>query len=129
MTQPDYSLYRQRLLELRAALQGDMAQLEDAALNKDGSRSTSMPTSMAELGSENFDQEFTLRLLGGGQAAYTQIEAALEKIDEGTYGHCELCGVKIPKSRLDAIPFASMCVQCASQEEGHNNVNPGRKIK
>jgi DnaK suppressor protein len=46
-----------------------------------------------------------------------RIEAALERIEDGTYGICEECGVKIPKKRLNAIPFAAMCVKCASQYE------------
>ena len=75
---------------------------------------------MAELGSGNFDQELTLSLLGSEKDALDQIEAAIERIEDGSYGRCETCGVKIPKSRLEAIPYAAQCVQCASQqEEGH----------
>ena len=97
-----------------------MTQMADNALNKDHSRTTSMPTSLAELGSDNFDQELTLSLLGNENDALDQIEAAIERIDDGRYGRCEECGVKIPKSRLEAIPYAALCVGCASQQEdGH----------
>ena len=97
-----------------------MTQMEDNALNKDRIKTTSTPTSMAELGSGNFDQEFTLSLLGSENDALDQIEAAIERIEDGRYGRCEECGEKIPKSRLDAIPYAALCVRCASQEEeGH----------
>jgi DnaK suppressor protein len=120
MTRTDHTLYLERLLALRARLQRDMTQMEDNALNKDHSRTTSMPTDMAELGSGNFDQEFTLSLLGNENDALDQIEAAIERIEDGRFGQCEECGVKIPKSRLEAIPYAALCVQCASQqEEGH----------
>ena len=64
MTKTDLTLHRERLLALRARLQGDMTQMEDNALNKDHSKTTSMPNHMAELGSGNFDQELTLSLLG-----------------------------------------------------------------
>ena len=75
---------------------------------------------MAELGSDNADQELTLSLLGSEKDALDQIEAAIERIEDGSYGRCEECGEKIPKSRLDAIPYAAQCVRCASQqEEGH----------
>ena len=67
-------LHRERLLALRARLLGDMTQMEDNALNKDHSRTTSMPTSMAELGSGNFDQELTLSLLGNEKDAFDQME-------------------------------------------------------
>lgn len=123
MTNTDLSLHRQRLLALRSRLLGDMTQMEDNALNKDHSRTTSMPTSMAELGSENSDQELTLSLLGSDQDAFGQIEAALTRIEDGSYGQCDKCGGKIPKSRLDAIPYTAQCVQCASQREDGNRLD------
>jgi DnaK suppressor protein len=116
----DWTPYRERLLALRARLQGDMTQMADNALNKDHDRTTSMPNHMAELGSGNFDQELTLSLLGSEKGAFDQIEAALSRIEDGSFGQCEQCGVKIPKSRLDAIPYAAWCVQCASQREQHH---------
>jgi DnaK suppressor protein len=117
MTKPDFTLHRERLLALRARLLGDMTQMEDNALNKEHSKTTSMPTDMAELGTGNFDQEFTLSLLGSEKDALDQIGRALERIDDGTYGQCETCGAKIPKARLEAIPYAELCVRCASQQE------------
>ena len=117
MTKPNFTLHRERLLALRARLQSDMTQMEDNALNKDHSRTTSMPTSPAELGSDNFNQELTLSLLGGEKDALNQIDAAIERIDDGRYGECETCGGKIPKPRLEAIPYAAQCVRCASQQE------------
>jgi DnaK suppressor protein len=121
MTNTDLTLHRERLLALRARLLNDMTQMEDGALNKDHSRTTSMPTSMAELGSGNFDQELTLSLLGSEKDALDQIDAAIERIDDGSYGQCATCGVKIPKSRLEAIPHATQCVRCASQQEEQRN--------
>jgi DnaK suppressor protein len=72
---------------------------------------------MADLGSDNFEQEFTLGLMENEEAALEKIESALERIEEGTYGECEECGVKIPKARLNAIPYAPTCVKCAEQLE------------
>ena len=117
MTSTDLTLHRERLLALRARIQGDSTQMEDNALNKDHGRTTSMPNNMAEIGSGNFDQEFTLSLLASENNALDQIEAALQRIDNGSYGECETCGAKIPKSRLEAIPYAAQCVRCASQQE------------
>ena len=94
-----------------------MTQMADNALNGDHSKTTSMPTSMAELGSDNFNQEFTLSLLGNEKDSIDQIDSAIERIDEGSYGQCETCGGKIPKARLEAIPYAAQCVRCASQQE------------
>ena len=120
MTKTDITICRERLLALRARLRGDITQMEDNALNKDHSKTTSMPHHMAELGSDNFDKEFTLSLVGTENDALDQIEAAIERIEDGTYGQCEECGVTIPEPRLEAIPYAALCVRCASQEEEDN---------
>jgi DnaK suppressor protein len=122
MVTTDFTLHRQRLLALRARLRGDLTQMEDNALNKDHSKTTSMPTDMAELGSGNFDQELTLGLLGNEQDALDQIDGALKRIEDGSFGQCEECGAKIVKTRLKAVPYAALCVRCASQrEEGHGS--------
>ena len=104
----------------RARLQGDVTQMGDNALNKDHSNTTSMPNHMAELGSGNFDQELTLSLLGSEENALGQIDGALKRIADGSYGQCESCHAKIPAFRLIAIPYAALCVQCASQQEEGN---------
>jgi DnaK suppressor protein len=119
MTKPDFTLHREKLLALRARLQGDSTRLEDDAL-KDHSKTTSIPTDMAELGSDSADQELTLSLMGSEKDALEQIDGALKRIEDGSFGHCEECGMKIPEARLEAIPYAARCVQCESQqEEGH----------
>jgi len=123
MTDNDLTLPRERLLALRARLLGDITQMENNALNKDHSRTTSMPTNMAELGSDNSDQELTLSLLGSDQDVFNQIGRALTRIEDGSYGRCEECHGKIPNSRLDAIPYAAKCVRCASQTEEASDVN------
>jgi DnaK suppressor protein len=94
-----------------------MTQMANGALNEDHSKTTHMPTDMAELGSDNFEQELTLDLLGNEKGVLEQIEAALKRIEDGTYGKCEGCGKEIPRSRLDAVPYAALCVRCASQRE------------
>ncbi len=113
--------YRQRLLALRARLRGDVSQMADAALNKRRSEAngdlSSMPIHMADIGSDNFEQEFTLHLMQNEEGALAMIEAALDRVEDGTYGTCEECGTRIPKVRLNAIPYASMCIKCASARE------------
>ena len=113
----DFSPHLERLLALRARFRGVMTNLADNALNHDHSRTTSMPTHMAELGSGNFDQELTLSLLGSERNAHDQIEAAILRIEDGSYGRCETCGVQIPEARLEAVPYAARCVSCASEHE------------
>ena len=78
---------------------------------------STMPIHMADMGSDNFEQEFTLSLMENEGVTLEQIESSLERIEEGSYGQCEECGVKIPKARLNAIPYANLCVRCAEQQE------------
>ena len=113
--------YKDLLVSLRARLRGDVNQLADAALKKNRAEAngdlSSMPIHMADLGSDNFEQEFTLSLMENEEGTLTAVEAALERIEAGTYGECEECGAKIPKSRLQAIPYTALCVKCASAME------------
>ncbi len=60
------------------------------------------------------DRERDLALSAQAQAAVEEIDRALVKIDDGGYGRCEQCGKPIPKPRLEAIPWAALCVQCKS---------------
>lgn len=120
MKKAEMKVYRDRLVALRARLRGDVNQLADAALKKNGNATgnlSSMPIHMADIGTENFDQEFTLSLMQTEESTLDAIESALERVEDGTYGTCEECGVKIPKARLNAIPYASTCVKCAEQIE------------
>ena len=113
--------YKALLLAIRARLRGDVTQLADAALKKNRAEGngdlSSMPIHMADLGSDNFEQEFTLSLMENDELTLEAIEAALERIEDGIYGDCEECGTKIPKTRLQAIPYTSLCVKCASKLE------------
>ncbi len=121
MNKADLKVFRERLVALRGRLKGDVSQLADAALKKSRSAAngdlSSMPIHMADIGSDNFEQENTLNLMENEGLTLERIEAALERVEDGTYGQCEECGAKIPKQRLLAIPYVNMCVKCASRIE------------
>ena len=93
-----------------------MTKMEDDSL-KDHAKTVSIPTDKEELGSDNAEQELTLTLLGNGEDILDQVESAIHRIENGGYGRCQECGEEIPKSRLDAIPYAADCVRCTSQQE------------
>lgn len=113
--------YKELLLSIRARLRGDVNAMADAALNKTRSEASgdlsSMPIHMADVGSDNFEQEFTLSLLENDEDTLGMIEAALERIEDGVYGSCAECEGRIPKMRLNAIPYTPHCVKCATQLE------------
>jgi RNA polymerase-binding protein DksA len=121
MKKAEMKVYRNQLTALRSRLRGDVNQMADAALKKTRSETngdlSSMPIHMADIGSDNFEQEFTLSLMENEEGTLDAIETALERIAAGTFGECEECGVKIPKARLNAIPYAALCIKCAEQVE------------
>jgi len=111
--------YKELLLGLRARLRGDVTTMAEAALSKTRSEASgdlsSMPIHMADVGSDNYEQEFTLNLLQNEEETLDQIEAALERIEDGIYGSCIECDGRITKPRLNAIPFTPFCIKCASK--------------
>lgn len=121
MKKAEMKVYKERLLALRARLRGDVTQMADAALKKNRMEAngnlSSMPIHMADIGSDAYEQEFTLSLMETEEGTLGAIESALERIEDGTFGQCEECEVKIPKTRINAIPYASLCVKCAEQNE------------
>ncbi len=109
--------FKELLTALRARLRGDVSGLANAALNKNpaaGSGST-LSNHMADMGSDQYEQDFSLSLMANEGEVLEQIESALARIDAGTYGACEECEGKIPKMRLNAIPYTAHCVKCAEK--------------
>jgi RNA polymerase-binding transcription factor DksA len=121
MTKLKLDSYRQNLLALRRRLSGDVNHLADEALRKNQKEASgnlsSMPIHMADIGSDNFEQEFTLSLLANVEQSLEEIAAALERIDDGSFGSCEECSEDIPKARLEALPYTRYCVACARKFE------------
>ncbi len=121
MKKTETKVFKERLLELRSRLRGDVIQLAEAALNKRSDANgdlSSMPIHMADIGSDNYEQEFTLSLMQNEEGTLGAIEAALERIEDGNYGACDECGGIIKKSRLNAIPYTPFCINCASEIQG-----------
>lgn len=93
--------------------------MADSALRKTRSESSgdlsSMPIHMADIGSDNYEQEFTLSLMENEDETLMHIDAALDRIEDGSYGQCQECTGVIPKPRLNALPYTPFCVKCASK--------------
>jgi RNA polymerase-binding transcription factor DksA len=113
----DLERYRQRLLDLRAQLRGDVQHLMQGALGGSGSDGNRMPIHMAELGTAASTCESNLMLSQFDQRTLSQVDAALARIASGTYGICTATGRRIPKSRLNAVPYAEHCIEYARQLE------------
>jgi RNA polymerase-binding protein DksA len=121
MSKSELEVYRQRLLALRHRLNGDVSHLADEALRKNQREASgnlsSMPIHMADIGTDNFEQEFTLSLLQNEEQVLTEIAEAMDRIQQGTFGRCEDCHHSIPRARLNALPYARHCVECARKHE------------
>jgi len=108
------------ILRKRAELLGDVSAMSDQALSKDSTGNLShMPIHMADIGSDNYEQEFTLGLIESERAVLHEIDDALIRIEKGVYGICAATGKPIGKARLRAKPWATYCYEYVlSQENG-----------
>ena len=110
--------FRELLLEKRRTLLGDMTGMEQVTANRSASGNlSSMPTHMADVGSDNFEHEFTLGLLESEQGLLREIDRALQRIEDKTYGICLGTGKPIPLARLRARPWAQYTVEYARMLE------------
>lgn len=110
--------YRDLLLEKRRELVGDMYSMESEALRTSGGTNlSSLPLHMADMGTDNYEQEFTLGLVEKDRGLLREINAALAKIQNGTYGICEGTGKPISKPRLEAQPWARHSIEYARQTQ------------
>lgn len=113
--------FQRILLEKRRALIGDMNGIEADALKGgrggESSDLSSMPTHPADVGSDNYEQEFTLGLLESERTLLAEINEALERIEAGTFGICAGTGKPIGKARLNARPWAKYSIEYARMLE------------
>jgi DnaK suppressor protein len=128
MKAADLKVFKAALEAMRARLRGDVSMMADAALGKTRSEAggdlSSMPIHMADIGSDAYEQEFTLSLMATEEETLDLVERALARIREKKYGVCEECGGVIAKKRLEAIPFAAMCIRCAEKMENQGSGRP-----
>lgn len=113
--------FRDMLIVKRREIFGDVSNMQGDTLRKsrrDASGDLSnMPIHMADLGTDNYEQEFALELMDSERKLLREIDNALERIEEGTYGICEGTGQPISKARLEAQPWAKYCVDYARKLE------------
>jgi DnaK suppressor protein len=117
LTAAEIEKFRELLVAKRNEILGNVTTMEDETFKKERSELSSMPFHMADAGSDNFEQEFALDLMDSEKKMLAEINDALRRIEEGTYGVCEGKGESIPKTRLNAIPWARYCVKCAELKE------------
>lgn len=112
---------KQALMDLRDRIIGEIQFLSSDNLSRSQRDATGDLSGyglhMADQGTDNFDREFALNLMSNDQDILYEIDEALARLEAGTYGKCERCGKYIDKGRLEALPFARLCIECKSEEE------------
>jgi len=118
MNDRELESFKRVLLQRREMLTSDINQMEDEALKVSKTDLATWDiTSFADRGTDSYEQEFTLDIMANGADQLREIDHALAKIDEGTFGLCEGCQKPIPKARLKAVPHARLCIACKREEE------------
>jgi len=117
LTADELPRFKKMLLAKQREILGNVMSMENETLRRARTDLSNLPYHMADLGSDNFELENTLGLVDSERRILEEIEDALIRIDDGTYGICEGNGEPIPKARLEAIPWARYCVKCASLAE------------
>lgn len=109
--------FKQLLLQKRREIISNVNEMKDETLKQsrlDASGDlSSMPIHMADIGTDNYEQEFALGLMDSERKLLRETDDALQRIEEGTYGICEGTGKQIPKARLEAQPWARYCIEYA----------------
>lgn len=124
LTPSELEKFRTVLLAKRMEIVGDVSHMADETLLSQQANLSRTPFHPADVGSDNFEIENTLGLMDSERKLVREIDEALRRIADGTYGICQGNGEQIPIARLEAIPWAKYCVACASQaEKGGGNKN------
>jgi RNA polymerase-binding protein DksA len=115
--------FRQLLITERAKLADEIKSIaKDASTSpRDASGDLSAYTvHMADMAADTYDRELSMNIASSEQEILYQIDDALKRLDEGSYGICQQCNQPITMSRLKAVPYASLCIACQRSKEQKN---------
>ena len=115
----DIEKFKKQLHKIKAQLMNTLKSVSDEVKSADESKGYSQH--QADEGTDDFDQAISIEVSSKEQDIIKQVERALEKIEEGTYGVCDVSGDDIPLKRLQAVPYATMTV--AAQEKFEKELN------
>lgn len=114
-------VFKELLIKQREKIVGEVEHITNDTLKKsqrDASGDLSGYTlHMADMAGDHYDREFSLGIASSEQGVVYEIDEALSRIQDGTFGVCFTCEKPITKSRLKAVPYAKYCVNCQQKEE------------
>ena len=125
LTKEQVKQFRQLLITERAKLADEIKSIaHDASISpREASGDLSAYTvHMADMAADTYERELSMNIVTSEQELLYQIDDALKRLDDGTFGLCQQCSQPITMSRLKAVPYASMCITCQrTKEQQHKN--------
>lgn len=121
MSAIDTDHFRERLLDERKRVVAAIQNLQDdhsGTLSDEAGEETAYDNHLADTATETYDRELDYTLEENSGHVLAEIDAALKRIDDGTYGVCTNKGEQIPAERLEALPWATLCIDCQRQQQG-----------
>lgn len=120
---PKLEVYKKALLKTKEQITGDIRNLSEENTGSGNDRSGDVSghaLHMADVATDMYDREFTLGLASNDRAMLYDVDEALQRIKEGSFGVCTECKKPIPATRLKAIPHARLCLKCQEKHESKN---------
>ena len=120
MSAIDTDRFREALLEERTRVEAAIQNLHDenpGTLSEDAGEETAYDNHLADTATETYDRELDYTLEENSEHVLADIDAALKRIEEGTYGICTNCGAPIAVECLEALPWATLCIACKRDRE------------
>ena len=125
-TKKDLDFYKEKLFNLKDDVLNQIRDISKDTLmksQKDMSGDISgYGIHIADVATDNYERDFNLSLVSNERNIVMDIDAALKRIVDKSYGICEMCKKDIAKSRLDALPYAKYCRKCKEKAEKENKV-------
>lgn len=123
MNKRDARKFEKLLLAERERLAEGLKRIEESSLGTSGHDRISDSASFAEVGTDSFERETALNIASGESEWLSEVDDALKRIEEGTFGTCEGCDRQIPKKRLEVFPSARYCIECQSRLEQYGTLD------
>ena len=121
MNKKDKTHFRKLIIEKRDALSEELGLLKETAVDESSRESSGNPSNysyhMADLGTDSQEREKAYLFFARENKYLRYLNEALERLERGEYGSCKVCGEPIPKARLEAVPHATMCVPCKTDDK------------
>lgn len=117
LSKKELDFYKKLLFQLRGKIAGDLQQIEGDTLSGNQPSNTGELSDVADKATDNYDRELNIGLASNEQQILNDIDIALKRIEDGTYGTCEIYGTEIPKKRLLAMPYTRLSMKAQEEEE------------